>query len=274
MGDTINTNKLHSPAADQVSSRRTFLHIRNAIVYILIYTAVSALVSYLFIVPIVPGNTNLKLIFIPAFSYLFLGFLFTWVLYTKLNLLIKLNLNSGLQYAVAVFVCIFSVTLLTGVIKRNESVLTSLFYSCIFQLPYLIHQTWIFYKSLSVAGYSKVWYPPEHADKAPAAIVSLNSIPIKIRVSPLYGAADKIYETTIPVKLSIGTAFTNLIYRDENMYSDTIECRDVNSRLYGWQFFTSDFWGMLTQPVDADLSLHENSIKDNSIIIARRIQKP
>ena len=273
MGDITNISKSHSPAAEQVSSSRTFLHIRNAAIYTLVYTAVAAAVSYLFIIPIIPGNTNLKLIAVPAFSYLLLGILFAGFLYTKLDFLNRLNLSGGLQYAAIVFICLFSVTLLTGIIKKNGSVVTSLFYSCIFLLPYLVYQTWIFYHSLAGSGYNKIWYPPEQAFKAPAATISLNSVRIRIKVAPLDGAAEKLYDITVPGKFSVGTAFANFMYGDEKTHADKIVFKDENNRLFGWQFFTSDFLGLVTRPVDPDLNLFENNIKDNSIIIARRIQK-
>lgn len=272
--EIINIDKLDSPAIVQPSRYHQGTYLRNAILYALIYIALSAVIAFVFNIIIIPGITRIESVVIPVMAYLLSGILFTGFLYTALSSLSKLSLNGGLLYSVIVSAGVFSAILIIDLNKEQKtiSVITCLFYTCLFLLPYTIHQNWIFFKNLSVINAKKIWYLPEQSSQVRTATVFLNSIRIKIKIAPTQGTAERIYETTVPGRLSIGNMFSNFINDEEKNTGELFELKDEEDHNYGWQFLTPSFLGISKRPVDADVSLNDNNIKANSVIFARRIQ--
>ncbi len=265
--ESIHIVKLSNARAVLAAKRQQALDVRRAIVYALICVAIAAAISYICNAAFPIGNADIKSKLIPACSFTLLGILFTGFLYNQLRFFSKANYTGGVVYSLAVFACIFSVTCLIGIIKRNTSIITCLYYSCLFLLPFVIYQTWLFYDSLLPGSLDKLWYLPEQTSQAPKATVFLNSVHLKIKMAPAYGATEKVYDTTVPGRISLGTMFTNFVHEEND--TDERKFEDISNQSFGWNFFVPSFMG--TRKLDADLSLDQNNIKSDTLIIARRV---
>lgn len=268
-----NTNiiKLHNARVAQAARNQYVSQVRYAIVCAVVCTAISAVISFTFGAPVIPDNVFPKTILIPACSYCLLGILFVAFVDLKLSFLDKVNDSGILLYSFAVFVCVLLAAFAAGHAKGSISMLTCIYYSCLFLLPSVIYQAWLFYKNLSLTSYRKVWYLPEQTGQVPSATVFLNSIRIKIKVAPAHGTTEEIFETTVPGRMSVGNMFDNFI--NEEMTSGNSKFKDVHHQSFGWLFFAPSFIGMGTRLLHAEQSLDQNKIKTNTLITARRITK-
>jgi hypothetical protein len=262
---TINTNHAGSQLIPQVT---------GGIVYallLLIVIGIATVISYRFNVNITPGSINLKQILIPASAYVLMGGIFTALLSSKLLSVNSDNHNKGMLFAFLVFVGVLVASFITGHIKGSGSILASVFYSCLFFLPFVIYQTWHFFKQLSFTGYNKIWYLPERNSKIkPNATVFLNTIHIKIKMAPTYGASEQIYEVTVPSRLSVGGVFETFI-NNEISNQEKSRFDDLDNQLFGWQFLAPSPLGLGTRLVDPNASLDQNNITNNDLLIARRV---
>lgn len=272
--EIINIDKLGNPAITQLYQPKQKLHFWNAFAYALLYVAIAATIAFVFNITIIPGGISIKEVLIPGSILLLSGVVFVFFLYTKLNFLNNQNPGSGFWYSCIVSAGVFLVTYIIRLIKAEEdnSIVTCLFYSCLFLLPYTIYQTWLYYKNILGVNIRKVWYLPALSSQVPTATVFLNSIRIKIKIAPTQGAAERIYETTVPGRLSLGNMFSHFVYDVEKNAGESFELKDEENHMYGWQFMTTSFFGINRRAVDAELSLNENKIKSNTVIFARRVK--
>ncbi len=262
-----NINKPVGIPVPVIPAKQSISIFTNGIGYVVVCVVTTVLISFIFSIVIIPGITSIRSAVAPAVCFLFLGFFLTAFLFSKSNV------TNSITYAFIVFAGVLASSMLIGFVKARGSVITNLFYSCLFALPYTIYQAWHFYSQLLFISRHKIWYMPQQASDMPKATVFLNSISIQIRMAPSYGAPEQVFEATVPGRLSVGMMFTDLIKNEsgDSRQKETFE--DISSQIFGWQFFVPSFLGVGKRLLDADISLDKNKIKNGTVVIAKRIQE-
>ncbi|MEJ7769103.1 MAG: TssN family type VI secretion system protein [Chitinophagaceae bacterium] len=141
--------------------------------------------------------------------------------------------------------------------------------ACSFLLPYTIQQSWHPYTNVPEKRF-KVWYNSDLVMDT-RTTVFLNSLPVRISVTRKYfDITDELYEVTVPGHVPFGKYFNQFVIEKNKSNTTSIECFDQEKKPYGWQFYIHRLGGLSKQFIDPDLSLRENNLRDNSIILAKR----
>lgn len=245
---------------------------RSSIFYALAFTILAGICGYFFTIQIISGETAIKLIWPSATAFLLLGILFCTVLTTKLSFLYQPASNAVITYSIIVFVLISAAIVLSLYLNKHLYLITVLFYCCLTFLPFTIWQSWQYYGTLTKPLFFKIWYLPPPGTTSVAATVFLNSIPVKIRLSPVAGSAENLYEAVIPGRMTVGEMFSFFLNDKQETTEQSDSFQDIIQNNYGWQFYTTTYGGLGLRQLDPELSLIENSIKENATIIIRRSQ--
>lgn len=202
----------------------------------------------------------------PIQLILFLGLGFIHVLLLKHCS----NTFSGLEKLVytllfsAVIIFLLAVFYFFNQQFRFNSVLAAV---CAFLLPYTISILWQLFSEITLARYAPWFYRNDLPLQK--STLFLNSIPIRFKV--LLGENENLkISFRAPVRLKLGLLFYHMVQEQNSKESGLVDLTDESKKAYGWEFSTSAF-GIWHRNLDPEKTLLENSIKGNSIIIARRI---
>lgn len=256
----------------QLFGRLLFQHRKNATVYGLVFVAVSINLC-LFL----PANMRT-----PAAEQLVnagqllcfgvMGIINVWF-FTRRNFLAELSISGvRLAYISLLFIAIALVLFIYYYISGNNSLIMAFASSSAFLLPFIIYQGFAEFVEVPVRNYP-VWYLPEIASPpALLAAFTINSMQVQMRITR---AADSPGENTFPVtasgKTKLGRVFEKFIAENNVSGSThTIDLADTTGHAFGWQFFEWKFGGMMCRYLNPALSLLENHIKPNAIIVVIR----
>jgi hypothetical protein len=142
----------------------------------------------------------------------------------------------------------------------------------LFLLPVLLLKTWHAFDNISESRYPI--YKLERLEERDAKVyLNTLSIGIKVLIS-----GPELYEKTffidLPDQLPFGHLFSTFIqYNDYEIDEDFVGQFDEEPNMYGWVFYKNSFFGLIRKNLDPHLSLSENEVDDNAVIIAKRVKE-
>lgn len=139
-----------------------------------------------------------------------------------------------------------------------------------FLLPSVIHNAWKTYKQFSQHRF-KIW--DEYEDiTSDRVTIFLNSMVLKIKLARRYFDIDEeVYEVTLPGHVPFGKLFNDFLVINKD--KEHIEVIDENDNRYNWVFFIERKAAFGKRYIDPDLSLRENGLRDNQVIVGRRVRR-
>ena len=139
-----------------------------------------------------------------------------------------------------------------------------------FVLPYTLTQLWQLYQLFSF-GSGKTW---AYSDNLPLqkSTTFLNSMPVKFKVQ-LEDGGDLQYQVSFraPVRMPLGLIFYHMVRNQEASGGLPISLVDASNNPFQWVFQTSQFG--FVRNLDPDAGLIENGIRQNMLVIARRLKQ-
>lgn len=145
-----------------------------------------------------------------------------------------------------------------------------------FMLPTLIYKMYEFVLLIPVPLYKKWIYPSDENIKEPTKDELRNPLVISFEFQKHY---DKDDITNFRVKAPENMGFGKLFYFFINDYNErhpesTIEYIDNrNQEPYGWSFYYKPNWWSFIRHIDFDKTVLSNNIKEDNVIICRRINE-
>jgi hypothetical protein len=248
-------------SAKQLSAQR-----RNLIILGTFILIASIGIFYIPIGAKVPFNPVLLL----GTSFLLLGILLASSLYKIAPFLKELSYKAGVKTALILFALVVIAIILVHYFRHAISIPNIAFYSSLFLVPYAIYQSWLFYKIAFRAAQYKPWNLSDAPKNKNAISLFLNSLQLTIKLAPTPELAERQYDVTMPGIKTVGNMFSELIYSEVPGFDKQKEFADIINNQYDWFFFKPGFMGMGLRQLDTELSLLDNGIKNNGVIIARR----
>lgn len=140
---------------------------------------------------------------------------------------------------------------------------------CGFLLPFCVGMLWPLFKKMTETEVS-LWYYANDLSLQKSTVF-LNSIPIRFKVQ----LSEEEYQDhsisfRAPVRMKLGLIFYHMVQEQNANRKSDLTLTDENDQAYGWMFFTVSIGGW-TKNLDPDSTLVENNIKQNTLIIARRM---
>lgn len=147
--------------------------------------------------------------------------------------------------------------------------LTVFAYGCAFVWPYTVEEALRLFESFSSPPVMLWRYDPELPLQKSTTF--LNSIPVRFKIQAgQLSEEGRIVSFRAPVRMKLGLIFYHTV-QDQNSKTDrAIDLLSLDNQPYGWLFSIAGFGG--SRNLDPELSLFENGIKENNLILARRIQ--
>ena len=139
-----------------------------------------------------------------------------------------------------------------------------------FVLPYTLDQVWRFYEALS-AGVNKTW---SYSDDLPLqkSTTFLASMPVKFKIL-LEDGGELQYQVSFraPVRMKLGLIFYHMVQSQQTSGGLPISLVNSSNEPFQWVFQTTQFG--FQRSLDPDAGLIENGIKQNMLVIARRLKQ-
>ena len=139
-----------------------------------------------------------------------------------------------------------------------------------FALPYTLGQVWRFYEALS-AGVDKTW---SYSDDLPLqkSTTFLNSMPVKFKII-LEDGGELQYQVSFraPVRMKLGLIFYHMVQSQQTSGGLPISLVNASNEPFQWAFQTSQFG--FQRNLDPDAGLIENGIRQNMLVVARRLKQ-
>ncbi|MGI8952127.1 MAG: TssN family type VI secretion system protein [Chitinophagaceae bacterium] len=198
------------------------------------------------------------------------GFLHSLLLNKSLSSTDKKNISVKLFFSIQLTVIILA-ALVFLYLFINKILLSIAFASAsAFLLPSIITQCFIFFTTIPSKKF-KLWYPKNI--KEDKATVIVNSIPLYFKLTKRYFDIEEIsFFVTADGNKTLSSVFNEFIIEQNQNGIKNIECYDKKHNFYAWEFFikTNELFGM--KRLNPELNLRINKIKNDSIIIAKRIK--
>jgi hypothetical protein len=259
-----------------LKKKLTFIKMKTMFVYILIAAVFLCLCGLFGFV----GNTfNPYWYILASIYYLFLGIihvnqLFVHFYDNKSNLILQYSFQILLTFVsmlLGIYIFTFVYNWLSPypgyAIMASSSVssfvIPLLFYYTYVQflkIPFSIYKTWSYSSKSDITEFEGVDY-----DK-------LMVINIELTKNVHEGNRTVIKAKTLPEKLRFGEWFHRLVedynYKNGNAI---IEMTNENQEPYAWVFYTKKSFFHLRQYIDFDLDMKSNNIKENDLVICKRV---
>lgn len=137
---------------------------------------------------------------------------------------------------------------------------------CAFLLPFNITLLWPLFYDISFSEF-KPWYFNKDLTVAKSTVF-LNSIPIRFKVE---GEEERRIAFRAPVRMKLWVIFYHMVQEFNLTTGDTIDLSDDSDNTSGWIFYTNSIAGW-RKNLDPESTLVENGIRQNTIIVARRVE--
>ncbi len=122
----------------------------------------------------------------------------------------------------------------------------------------------------------KVWYYPVEDELPDLEKEDLNlilSIEIEFNRNPATNEAPITYKAKAPVSMLYREWFMYFVYKyNEKFDANPLRVTDDNNNVYGWVFYPKPSFWSSKKYIDFDLSIRDNKIVDNQIIVAKRVK--
>jgi len=137
---------------------------------------------------------------------------------------------------------------------------------CMFLLPSVAIQAWFAWRSIPVREF-KVWYNPH--DPAPHLFAASNTRrPVWFKVVTRPGQTGfKAISLSVPAKMKLGRVFHHYIAELDANNNGLYPELHQDPQSIGWVFYEEMTGGLLRRHLDPYLSLQENKVKENAIIV-------
>jgi hypothetical protein len=141
----------------------------------------------------------------------------------------------------------------------------------LFLVPVLMLKAWRAFDNISESEYP-VYSLERMEEKDVKVYLNTLSIGIKVLIN-----GPELYERTffidLPDQLPFGHLFSTFIqYNDYEIDEDFAGQFDEENSTYGWIFYKNSFFGLIRRSIDPHLSLSENDVNDNAVVIAKRVK--
>jgi uncharacterized membrane protein YqjE len=141
---------------------------------------------------------------------------------------------------------------------------------CAFLLPYMVAGAWETLYAIPPGEY-KVWFNPEKMD--PFSLSQMRYLPVRLKVRRQYfDIREELFPLMAPARWKVGRFFHHFMLDEEGKGAKAFEKQDEANNPYGWQFYSTDFGGIIRKFLDPQRTLEENKVKKNSVIVARRVK--
>ena len=139
-----------------------------------------------------------------------------------------------------------------------------------FALPFALQELWRFYNLFTV-GAGKTWSYSNDLSLQKSTTF-LNSMPVRFKVQ-LEDGGELQYQVSFkaPVRMKLGLIFYHMVQSQQTEGGLPIRLVDAADKPYTWLFQTSAFG--FTRSLDPDLGLIENGIRQNTLVIAKRLKQ-
>ena len=239
------------------------VNIRHTIIYPALLISISLIVNYFFISYVI---TNLPAAnFIYAGAFLLMGlihiFIFSkWLAWHP-------NFRYGTIYTIILAVIISVGPPLSFSLGLDQALLLAPVAVSAFLLPYAFYATIFYFRSIGARQYQP-WFIPADVEPDTRMSLLLNSIHFKIKMPVKYSDTTATqFVITLSPKLKLSTVFIRFLYEKH----DVIEMTDSNGYPYGWLFSIKNRWGK--RMLDPDLTLNENAVQEDDIILVERVME-
>ncbi|HEY4109984.1 TssN family type VI secretion system protein [Puia sp.] len=139
-----------------------------------------------------------------------------------------------------------------------------------FLLPFMIAGAWETLNAIPGKEY-KVWFNPEKMDSFP--LTKTRQLPVRLKVRRKYfDNREELFPLTAPARWKVGRFFYHFMLDEESKGAPAFEKEDEFRNPYGWQFYSTDFGGVVRKFLDPQRTLEENNVKKNGVIVARRVK--
>ncbi len=208
------------------------------------------------------------------FYFLILGSFFTYFFYKKYSVNLKnlffselLVLLATAAFGIVIFIIVFNV-------KNNFSF--GLFFSSSiisFFIPFLYRETFFYYLKIPKPIY-KIWKYPADFYEPDIDNINLDKL-ILVEIELRKNIKDTT-ESNLKVKALRDMILSDWFYSIIQDYNyrqpeSPIETKDANGETYEWQFFVKPSWYRDRRYLDPEMTISENKIRENLVIIADRV---
>lgn len=140
-------------------------------------------------------------------------------------------------------------------------------------IPYLMKSTFNAYWDVPALEY-KLWYYPVGMDIPNPMDFDLSDHMkiISLEFEPMPGAVPLNIKIKAPERMELGHYFMSFMeqYNLRNPEKE-IQIYDGNGSLYGWIFYLKQPWYKSSVIFDAEMTINDNGIRENQIIVAERV---
>lgn len=141
-----------------------------------------------------------------------------------------------------------------------------------FVLPHFIRIVYNFYLQIPNDIFKIWYYPTNYVDTNPDNINTNNALMLELEIAKRMNEEYTNTKIKAPVEMKFGDWFMAYIdYHNDKFENNRIEYRDNDGSMQGWMFFERPSFFQAAKYVDPDLTIQENRLKENKIIIAKRV---
>ena len=242
------------------------INARHTIVYPAILLLICLTINYCFVLYAVPAITFANLVYGAAFFLIGLAHIF--ILKKWLAHVWQDSFASGTLYTIIMALLVGMSTLILyylGITQQQQLLSIAAVATAAFLLPYGFYATVYYFKSIGAKQYEP-WFVPPDVEPDTRASLMLNSIHFKIKLPIKLGDSFVTsFILTLSPRLTLSTVFIRFLYEKH----DVIEMTDSNGSPYGWLFSIKKKFGK--KMLDPDLTLTENGVEEDDVIIVERI---
>lgn len=145
----------------------------------------------------------------------------------------------------------------------------------LFIVPFLIGKTFEYLVAIPEEVYPKWFYPVNGDNDLPEELLEdTNVVIVEFRMLQTDKENSEVIKSRskLPLKIEFSRFFPAFIdaFNDKNP-GRRIEYIDTNKQPHGWNFYLLPKWYQFKTYINPQLTIRENGIKENSIIIAERV---
>ncbi len=255
----------HEISVETNNSWSLSANIRHTVICPALLILISLTVNYLFVLYVLPAFPFANIIYAAAF--LLVGLLHILISPKWLSHLWEQSFMFGTIYTVVLAILVSMSTLILfslGINPEQLKVIAAVAATA-FLLPYAFYATIYYFRSIGAKQYQP-WFIPPDVEPDTRMSLLLNSIHFKIKINIKDSdAAPTKFIITLSPKLKLSVVFLRFLY-DRH---DIIEMTDSNGYPYGWLFSIKKRFGK--KMLDPDLTLLENGVKEDDIILVERV---
>ena len=144
-----------------------------------------------------------------------------------------------------------------------------------FLIPFFILQALNSYVSIPGKDLKKWYYPVDQKIDPPSDSEMEAPVVITFEFKKRYEDSEKtIFRAKAPLAMPLGRLFYYFINDYNDRHPDTpIETVDTDNDAFGWVYQHKQQWYNLSKFLDPDGTVAENKIRENSVIVCKRVNK-